>query len=137
MSNSYPGWKLKTNSINTLPIHKKINMEKVPKAYKQVAEGMETQFINHMLTEMEKSVKSKKPDSSSVSYYKSLMNYERAKTMATTNDGVGIKEMILKDLLPPHLLKRATATPNKEMIKSYKNQGQAVAIQQIDQGDQK
>lgn len=127
---------MKTKSLNALPIQKKINMEKVPKQYKQVAQGMETQFINHMLGEMRKSIQKSKPDSSAESYYNSLQDYERSKIMAETKDGIGLKEMILKDLLPPHLLNQATTTPKpkQEQLKQYKNTQGQVAINKT-QGD--
>lgn len=104
---------MKTNTINNLPIQKKINLEKVPKPYREVAEGMETQFINHMLGEMRKSIQKTTPDSSSEAYYNSLLDYERSQMMAKNADGIGIKEVVLRDLMPKHLLDRVTETPIK------------------------
>lgn len=71
----------------------------VPKAYKDVASGMETQFINHMIKQMRKSVHRVSPESSAEKFYNSMLDQERAKTMSETQ-GVGIKEIILDQIYP-------------------------------------
>lgn len=87
----------------------------VPKPYLDVAQGMETQFINHMMNEMNKTVKSEQPDSSAEKYYKGLLDNERAKIMAQTENGIGLKEIILDQILPQHL--KASNNPNA--VKMY------------------
>jgi Rod binding domain-containing protein len=78
----------------------------IPKEYVEVAQGMETQFIYEMLKEMKKTIPSESPKSSSESYYESLQDFERAKIMA--DQGLGIKEMILKQIYP-----QGAYAPNK------------------------
>lgn len=77
--------------------------KRVPEAYKDIASGMERQFIRHMIDEMEKSVKSQTPESPGESYYKSLLADERSKIMAQVDNGIGLKEIILEQIVPQHL----------------------------------
>lgn len=72
--------------------------------YRKVAEGMETQFVHHMIKQMRNTVPQDKPDSGEVNYYKSLMDYERAKIMATDpKGGIGIKKLVLDEITPAYL----------------------------------
>ena len=64
-----------------------------------VANGMESQFANFMLTELDKSSLNKEKDSFSTKYYKSLLNVERAKIMAASSESVGLKDIILDQIL--------------------------------------
>jgi Rod binding domain-containing protein len=83
---------------------KTLTVEEARKPFEKVAEGMETQFVNHMLNQMRKTVPQDKPDSNEVSYYKSLMDYEVSKAMASDpRGGIGIKKMVLEEILPHHL----------------------------------
>ncbi|MBC74869.1 MAG: hypothetical protein CME64_02525 [Halobacteriovoraceae bacterium] len=93
--------------------------QNIPKEYMDVAQGMETQFINHMLNEMRKSVKSTEPDSSATKYYKSLMDHERAKIMAETENGIGLKDVILDQIYPKHM---RVGMPNKHAINAYQQE---------------
>lgn len=90
----------------------------IPKPYMDVAQGMEAQFINHMLTELEKTVHKEKPDSQAEAYYKSLLNNERADIMAKTENGIGLKDMILDQIYPKYM-RRPIA--NKEALGQYQN----------------
>lgn len=90
----------------------------IPKPYMDIAEGMEAQFINHMLTELEKTVRKEKPDSQAEAYYKSLLNNERADIMAKTENGIGLKDMILDQIYPKYM-RRPIA--NKEALGQYQN----------------
>ena len=89
---------------------------RVPKEYMDVAQGMETQFINHMLEELNKSALNGEKDSFSEQYYKSLLNQERAKIMAATRGGVGLKDIILDQLLP----QQQPPVNNNEAINAFK-----------------
>lgn len=73
------------------------------KPYEEVAEGMETSFTSHMLREMRKTIPKETPDSSAMDYYNSLLDYERAQTMAQSDSGLGIKKVILEQIVPQHL----------------------------------
>ena len=75
----------------------------IPKEYLDVAEGMEAQYINYMLNELNKTVQSERPESAAEKYYKSLINSERAEIMAKTNNGVGIKDLVLDQIYPQHM----------------------------------
>ncbi len=73
---------------------------KIPKEYLEIAEGMESQFVDMLFNEMNKSIARENPESSAESYYNSLINYERAQTAAKTGDGIGLKKVSHKGCLP-------------------------------------
>ena len=87
----------------------------VPKPYLDVAEGMESQFTNHLLNEMRKTVHSSTPESSASRVYKSLLDQERADMMAKSDSGVGVKDVVLEQILPAHL-----KPSNKLVNQAYK-----------------
>jgi Rod binding domain-containing protein len=97
----------------------KLDLKKLPKEYLQVAEGMETQFADLMIKEMKKSVNSESEASSAENYYNSLLDYERAKTMTENGEGLGIKQVVLRQILPQHLHQRALVRPNKNQVSHY------------------
>lgn len=86
----------------------------VPKDYMRVAEGMERQFTNHLLTQMQKSIDPANPDSQAENIYKSMLNDERAKLMANSNSGLGVKDLVLDQIYPQY--KR---TPTKQVVQNY------------------
>lgn len=88
----------------------------VPKPYLEVARGMEEQFASHMISQMRNTVHSENPDSSAEQYYKGLMDHERAKIMAEDQNGLGLKDIILDQILPAHLKQQVNA---KDVIKKY------------------
>lgn len=90
---------------------------RIPKEYMEVAKGMETQFIDYMLSELDKSSLNPDEDSFSTKYYKSLLNHERAQIMANTEGGVGLKEIILDQLLPQQ---QSMPTTSTNSINAYK-----------------
>ncbi len=73
------------------------------KPFEDVAEGMEASFTSHMLAEMRKTVPKDTPDSTATAYYNSLLDYERAQTMAKSDSGLGIKKVILDQIVPEHM----------------------------------
>ena len=73
------------------------------KPYEDIAEGMETNFTSHMLAEMRKTIPKETPDSSAMEYYNSLLDFERAQTMAKSDSGLGIKKVILDQIVPQHM----------------------------------
>lgn len=73
------------------------------KPYEDIAEGMETNFTSHLLAEMRKSVHKETPDSSAMEYYNSLMDYERAQLMAKSDTGLGVKKVILDQIVPQNM----------------------------------
>jgi hypothetical protein len=82
---------------------------------------MESKITSHRLAEMRKTIPKETPDSSAMEYYNSLMDYERAQLMAKSDSGLGVKKVILDQIVPmnmKHYLKQAQATePSQGMTK--------------------
>ena len=85
----------------------------IPEPYKKVAKGMESQFAQFMLAQMEKTIHHSKPESSAEKYYKSLLTQHRAEKMSD-NKGLGIQEMILKQIYPKRLRNPLTYNAYKQ-----------------------
>lgn len=82
------------------------------KPYEDIAEGMEANFTSYMLAEMRKTVPKETPDSTSMDYYNSLLDSERAQLMAKSDSGLGVKKVILDQIVPlnmKHYLKAPVA----------------------------
>jgi Rod binding domain-containing protein len=93
------------------------------KPFEEIAEGMETSFTSHMLAEMRKTIPKETPDSSPMEYYNSLMDFEMAQTMARSESGLGIKKVILDQIVPQHMkhyLKHANPETRQGMTVSTK-----------------
>jgi Rod binding domain-containing protein len=73
------------------------------KPYEEIAEGMEANFTAHMLAEMRKTVPKENPDSSALEYYNSLLDFERAQLMAKSDSGLGVKKIILDQIVPQNM----------------------------------
>lgn len=82
---------------------KVVSREEMLKPFKDVAEGMETQFSQQMIEQMRKSIPRESEPSSAQQYYESLMDYEYAKSMAQSESGLGLKKVILDQIVPAHL----------------------------------
>ena len=88
----------------------------VPSAYREVAQGLEAQFIELMLQEMEKTIQHSSTNQAS-EFYRSMLNTERSKLMAEHGGGMGIAQMILNQIYPSA---RPTPQPNlNAAIKIY------------------
>lgn len=89
-----------TISKNSKPVNSKQidSKEYIPEPYREVAAGMEEQFANFMITEMEKSVGTKQFDTAS-DYYSSLMRKERSKVMSN-KESLGLQNVILDQIYP-------------------------------------
>ncbi len=85
--------------LNIQPISRR---QHVPKEYLEVAEGMETQFAQHLLTEMRKTVDKNSPSSSAQKIYESMQDLERAKIIAKSDHGLGVKDLVLDQIYPAH-----------------------------------
>lgn len=75
---------------------------------------METNFTSYMLAEMRKTIPKETPDSSAMDYYNSLLDSERAQLMAKSESGLGVKKVILDQIVPAHMkhyLKKAHVAP--------------------------
>jgi Rod binding domain-containing protein len=73
------------------------------KPYEDIAEGMEANFTSHMLAEMRKTVPKDAPDSSAMEYYNSMLDHERSQLMAKSDTGLGVKKIILDQIVPSHM----------------------------------
>lgn len=95
------------------------------KPYEDVAEGMETSFTSHMLAEMRKTIPKESPESSAMEYYNSLLDSERAQLMAKSESGLGVKKVILDQIVPQHMkhyLKNAHPVVRQGMTKENTNE---------------
>ncbi len=95
------------------------------KPFEEIAEGMEANFTSHMLAEMRKTIPKENPDSSAMEYYNSLLDYERAQLMAKSDSGLGIKKVILDQIVPLHMkhyLKNAHPQVRQGMTKENTNE---------------
>ncbi len=79
------------------------------KPYEDIAEGMEANFTAHLLQEMKKTVPKETPDSAPMDYYNSLLDSERAQLMAKSDTGLGVKKVILDQIVPNHLRPKANS----------------------------
>lgn len=95
--------------------------DNIPKEYEEIAEGMESQFVDFLFTEMNKSVQKESPDSAASEYYSSLLNYERAQNAAKQPDGLGLKKLILDQIYPQE----------RRLLKSQKNDTIQMASQDV------
>lgn len=97
-----------TVSIGNSPINRGLkapSREEQLAQYQEVAEGMETQFASYMIEQMRKTVPREGEVSSAQAYYESMMDYEYAKAMAKSDTGIGLKKVVLDQILPAHLKK--------------------------------
>jgi Rod binding domain-containing protein len=93
------------------------------KPYEEIAEGMEANFTSYMLQEMKKTVPKETPDSTAQEYYNSLLDGERAQLMAQSDNGLGVKKIILDQIVPQHLkhhLKSSHTATAQGMTAAYK-----------------
>jgi len=86
--------------------------KKALKPYEEIAEGMEANFTNHLLQEMKKTIPKDNPDSAPMDYYNSLMDSERSQLMAKSETGLGIKKIILDQIVPHHLKNKVNHPSN-------------------------
>ena len=89
----------------------------IPEPFKKVARGMEEQFINYMLGQMNKSVDKAKDASSAMDYYNSLQDNERSKILANKDGGLGLQKVILNQMYPKHLRNEAQFSAQMNMLK--------------------
>ena len=76
----------------------------IPTKYKEVAAGMEQQFVEMMIDQMGKTVDESTPEEGGMGmdYYKSLQKSERAKAMTLQNN-LGLQDMILNQIYPKRM----------------------------------
>jgi len=92
-------------------------------SYNKVAESMETQFAELMFKEMRKTVPKEEQDSTAMNFYNSTLDHERAKILSAHQNGLGIKNLILDQILPPNLKqKRDNQVHNNSSIIKKQNE---------------
>lgn len=74
----------------------------IPEPYKNVAEGMEKQFTEYMLEQMDNSVDRADDSNSATDYYDSVMREQRADVMAK-NSELGLQKTILDQIYPERM----------------------------------
>jgi Rod binding domain-containing protein len=88
----------------------------------KVAEGMESQFINHMINEMRKTVNKNEPMNQAEQFYNSKLDEEYAKIMSETKSGLGLKEMIIEQLAPQYIRRDLVSAKTNQGLRTYKQQ---------------
>lgn len=107
---------MKINSNPTFINPKKDKYANVPEAYMRIAEGMESQFNQMMLSQMKKTVDRADPSSPATRIYEQMLDEHYADIMAS-KDGTGIKDIVLEQIYP-HFNKAS----KKTAINNYQNQ---------------
>ncbi len=74
----------------------------IPKQYQDVAKGLEQQFAELMINEMNKTMGEEDDAGPGMDYYKSLQNTERAKTL-TEQNMLGLQDVILNQIYPKRM----------------------------------
>lgn len=83
-------------TMQNRPVEKNDN---IPKPYRNIASGMERQFLEYMLEKMKATI-SDEEQSTSQNYYNTLQTSEQAKAMAENDEGMGVQELILNQIYP-------------------------------------
>ena len=97
-----------------MKVNKKINSLHFPKKqqndpYRKVAKKMEENFLNFLIEKMRQAAPLTEDKSTSMSYYKGLLDQQRAKIMAESNGGLGIQDVILRQIAPERYQAQANA----------------------------
>lgn len=94
---------IKPSGLHSLQVNARQNTDKyknVPKPYLQVAEGMESQFSNHLLSQLRKTIDKSEPTSNAERIYQSMLDDEYSKIMAKSDSGLGVKDVVLRQIYP-------------------------------------
>lgn len=78
----------------------------IPQDYKKVAQGMEQQFAEYMLSQMNNTIDKSENETqdSANSYYENMQTAERAKAMVENKGtGLGVQKIILDQIYPQRL----------------------------------
>lgn len=90
----------KPKELNQKPID---DRQYIPQKFKDVAQNMEQQFAEYMISQMNKAVDATEPDESAgMDYYKGLQTTEQAKIMAA-KDNLGLQNVILDQIYPKRM----------------------------------
>ena len=100
--------------------NRKVDYDKykhVPKQVMEVAEAYESQFTNFLLNEMKKSSSLDMGPAEKI--YNSMLDEERSQMMAKTNTGLGIKDVVIRDLMQK-MGHNNFNQPGKQQVEMYK-----------------
>jgi Rod binding domain-containing protein len=133
------GLAINPNQPKSVDQGKKIDgREYIPKQYKEVAAGMEQQFVEMLMNQMERTVDESESEGESgqgMDFYKSLQKSERAKIMTQQNN-LGLQDVILDQIYPKRqrtemALKQYEAQSNRihQNLPSYKIDRKADTIE--------
>lgn len=86
--------------------------ENIPAAYRNIAAGMERQFLEYMLEKMKATISEEEP-STAQNYYNGLQTSEQAKALTEKDEGMGIQEMILNQIYPKNRRNTINAAQNQ------------------------
>jgi Rod binding domain-containing protein len=75
----------------------------IPKEYMDVAKGFERQFAKQLIEEMKKTVERTEEQSTGEKIFESLLDDEYAQTLADSERGLGIKDMVLEQIYPQRM----------------------------------
>lgn len=77
----------------------------IPEDHKNVARGMEQQFAEYMLQQMNNTIEKNESEAqdSAQTYYENMQTTERAKMMADAKGGLGVQKIILNQIYPERL----------------------------------
>lgn len=94
-----------------------------PDPYKEIAKGLEKEFVQFMIRKMRESIGKDEADSSELDYYNSMMDTEYAGIFSDQNEGKGLQEMILKQIDPRFRApqKGLPASGPQQAMKAYEN----------------
>ena len=112
--------KTEVPSVEMTNANKQVAYDKykyVPKEVMEVAEGIESQFTDHLLREMKKSSSQELGPAENI--YHSMLDSERSKMMAKTNTGLGIKDIVIRELHPQFEQINFNKPAAREQVKMY------------------
>lgn len=107
--------------------HRIKNSNLIPEPYKKVAQGMEQQFAEMMVKQMDKTV-DHSDQSQASQIYRSLLDSERSSVMTKNKGGLGLQKLILDEIYPTRMRNEITynaymqedAMMRKNAIEAYK-----------------
>lgn len=97
----------------------------IPKPYLDTAKNIEKQFSQHMIEQMEKTINRNSDDSTSTSYYRSLLNSEYSEKLANS-DTLKIQKLILDQIYPKRFRTKQNYENYKNIQEQKNNKGKAL-----------
>ena len=105
----------KVSKVHTNNLQLKPTPRQVPEEYRKFAQEQEAQFIKLMLEEMNKTVNKENPENQESQFYKSMLTDQYAQLISKQNGGIGLQQMILRQMLN----ERQGPAANVQQIEKY------------------